>query len=255
MRDMARALTLNGPLGGVARHRAPACRTGEELADRITLTAGDGHVLDAWHAAPDRASGGIVVLHAIYGLTAHMADVCDLYAKSGIAAIAPALYDRSGKDIVFGYDAAGRAGGMAQRETLGEATVLTDVEAALAALRADGPVAVQGFCTGGTWGWIAAARLAADAAVIYYGSDVYQHRGLRPSCPAILHYGDRDVVVPFDEVEAIRDAHPGLEFHLYPGADHAFFNPEQESHDSRAAALAHRRSVAFLEARFGDAGR
>ena len=40
-----------------------------------------------------------------------------------------------------------------------------------------------------------------------------------------------------------------------PGADHAFFNPEQESHDVEAAELAHRRTLAFLEARFGDAGR
>ena len=124
-----------------------------------------------------------------------------------------------------GYDEAGRAGGMAQRETLGEATVLMDVEAALHALRPAGPVAVQGFCTGGTWAWIAAARLALDAAVIYYGSDVYEHRALSPACPAILHYGDRDVVVPFHEVEAVRNAHPALEFHIYPGADHAFFKP------------------------------
>ena len=225
------------------------------MAERIALTAGDGHALDAWRAGPDRPAGGIVVLHAIYGLTRHMADVCDLYAEAGIAAVAPALYDRSGGDIVFGYGADGRAGGMAQRETLAEATVLADVDAALDALRPSGPVAVQGFCTGGTWAWIAAARLAVDAAVIYYGSDVYEHRALRPSCPAILHYGDCDAVVPFDQAEAIRDRHPGLDFHVYPGADHAFFNPEQASHDAAAAATAHARTLAFLRARFADARR
>ncbi len=224
------------------------------MSDRITLAAEDGHALEAWRSAPEQPLGGIVVLHAIYGLTSHMADVCDLYAEAGISAIAPALYDRSDKGVVFGYDAAGRAGGMARREGLAETTVMKDVEAALDALRPAGPVAVQGFCTGGTWAWIAASRLVLDAAVIYYGSDVYEHRALSPGCPAILHYGDRDVVVPFDEVEAIRDAHPGLEFHVYPGADHAFFNPEQESHDAEAAAAAHRRSVAFLKTRFGDAG-
>ena len=225
------------------------------MADRIALTAEDGHVLEAWRSAPGRPLGGIVVLHAIYGMTSHMADVCDLYAEAGIAAVAPALYDRSGRGIVFGYDEAGRGGGMAQRETLDETTVLTDIAAALDSLRPAGPVAVTGFCTGGTWAWIAAARLPLDAAAIYYGSDVYEHRALSPACPAILHYGDRDAVVPFDEVEAIRDAHPGLEFHVYPGADHAFFNPEQESHDAAAADAAHRRSIAFLKTRFGDAGR
>ncbi len=225
------------------------------MADRIALTARDGHTFEAWRSAPDRPLGGIVVLHAIYGLTSHMADVCDLYAGAGIAAVAPSLYDRVGRGIVFGYDAAGRAGGMAQREGLAETTVLTDVAAALDSLRPAGPVAVSGFCTGGTWAWIAAARLAPDAAAIYYGSDVYERRALVPSCPAILHYGDRDAVVPFDEVEAIRDAHPGLEFHVYPGADHAFFNPEQDSHDAEAAGAAHRRTLAFLGTRFGDARR
>ena len=224
------------------------------MAETITLAARDGHALDAWHAAPDRPSGGIVVLHAIYGLTSHIADVCDLYAEAGIAAIAPALYDRSARNIVFGYGEDGRAGGMAQRETLAETTVLADVEAALAALRPAGPVAVQGFCTGGTWAWIAAARLAVDAAVIYYGSDVDAHLELAPSCPAILHYGDRDAVVPFDRVKTIRNAHSELEFHIYPGADHAFFNPEQASHDAAAASAAHDRTLAFLEACFGDAG-
>ena len=37
------------------------------------------------------AKGGIVILHAVYGLTDHMGDVCDAFAAPGYAAIAPAL--------------------------------------------------------------------------------------------------------------------------------------------------------------------
>ena len=222
------------------------------MAERITLRASHGHELEAWYAEPGGgARGGIVILQAIYGLTAHLGEVCGLYARSAISAIAPALYDRSGRGIVFGYDAAGRAAGQAQRETLERPTVLADVSAALARLRPAGPVAVQGFCTGGSWAWVAAAELTLDAAVIYYGSDVYQSRGLRPRCPTILHYGDCDTVVPIDQVEAIAAEHPEHPFHIYSGAGHAFFNPEQESSNKAAADLAHSRTLTFLRARFG----
>ena len=226
------------------------------MARRIALEASDGHTLEAWHAdagevGGGEARGGIVVLHAIYGLTAHLGDVCDLYARSEISAVAPALYDRAGRGIVFGYDEAGRTAGMAQREGLEHSTVLADVAAALDRLRPHGPVAVQGFCTGGTWAWVAASALELDAAVIYYGSDVYEHRGLRPRCPTILHYGDSDAVVPIDRVRAIAAEHPSHRLHIYPGADHAFFNPDQASHDEAAAETAHARTLAFLRAGFG----
>ena len=187
------------------------------------------------------------MLQTIAGLTSNLGDVCDGLAAEGYAAIAPALYDRSGKNLVFPYDAEGQAAGLAQREHLTEAGVFADISACAAALRSGGRVAVLGFCTGGTWAWIAAARLDLAAAVIMYGSDVCEHRALTPRCPVILHYGDRDSVVPFADVEKIRAAHPELPFHIYPGADHAFFNPDQSSYNAGDARLAHSRSIAFLD--------
>ena len=71
---------------------------------KIKLTAADDHSLDAWRADPDtKAKGGIVVLHAVYGLTDHIGDVCQVYADNGYAAIAPALYDRIEANIVHPY--------------------------------------------------------------------------------------------------------------------------------------------------------
>lgn len=222
------------------------------MADRVTVTAADGHVLDAWRAdPPEDPAGGIVVLHAIYGLTAHLGDVCDRFARDGFAAVAPALYDRTERNVVFGYDAV--ADGMAFRETLEEPTVLADVAACLSELRRSvRKAAVSGFCTGGTWAWIAAGALDADAAVIFYGSDVFENVGRKPNCPTMLHYGDRDRIVPMDRVRVIRDACPEAEFHVYPGCDHAFFNPEQAGHDAAAAAQVHARSLDFLYRRLAD---
>ena len=224
------------------------------MADRITVTAADGHRFEAWRAdAPEDAAGGIVLLHAIYGLTPHIGDVCDWFARDGFTAIAPALYDRAEKGTVFAYDPGGVARGMMFRENLEEETVLADVAAAAAELRESvARVAVSGFCTGGTWAWIASCSLDLDAGVIFYGSDIRENIARTPRCPVMLHYGDADRIVPFEDVEAIRDAHPSTDFHVYPGCDHAFYNPEQGTHDAPAAALAHARSLEFLYRRLAS---
>lgn len=225
------------------------------MADRITVTAADGHRFDAWRAeAPGDAGGGLVLLHAIYGLTPHLGDVCDWFARDGFTAIAPALYDRAEKGTVFDYDPGGVARGMMFRENLKEETVLADVAACAAKLRESvARVAVSGFCTGGTWAWVASCSLELDAGVIFYGSDVREEIARTPRCPVMLHYGDADRIVPFEDVKAIRDAHPSTEFHIYPGSDHAFYNPDQGTHDAPAAALAHARSLEFLYRHLGGA--
>ena len=219
------------------------------MAERISVSASDGHVLNAWRADPaETPKGGIVFLQAIYGLTDHLGGVCDWFAEDGFSAIAPATYDRTERNKVFAYD---DHGGMQFRENLKEETVLLDIAACADLLRQKtDKIAISGFCTGGTWAWIAADRLDMDAAVVFYGSDIHDNLYRRPNCPAILHYGDADHVVPFDLVQKIQATYPDTEFYVYPGAGHAFYNPEQAHHDADAARLAHQRSVAFLEKHF-----
>ena len=219
------------------------------MAERISITASDGHILDAWHALPTgKVKGGVVFLQAIYGLTDHLGDVCNWFARDGFAAIAPATYDRTEKNKVFAYN---DHGGMQFRENLNEDTVLLDIEAGITMLRkVTDHIAISGFCTGGTWAWIAANQLDLDAAVIFYGSDIHDNLDRRPKCPVILHYGDADHVVSFEMVQGIKKKYPESEFHIYAGAGHAFYNPEQSNHDAAAAALAHQRSVVFLESHF-----
>lgn len=219
------------------------------MARRITLTAEDGHSFDAWSAEPARApKGGIVVLQAIYGLTDHLGDVCDEFAADGYAAIAPALYDRTERNRVFPYDGTGVVDGTAYREHLKEPTVCLDVAACAAELRKTADrIAVSGFCTGGTWAWISANALDFDAAVIFYGTDVFENLDRTPACPTILHYGDSDHIVPLERINAIGAAHPACELEIYPGCGHAFFNPEQEHYDADAVRLVRQRTLAFLD--------
>ena len=222
------------------------------MADRISISAADGHTFDAWRADPlGKTRGGIILLQAIYGLTTHLGDACDAFARDGYAAIAPALYDRTEPNTVFEYDHEGMLGGMAFRENLTEATVLADVTACADALRPTaGKVAISGFCTGGTWAFISASELDLDGAVIFYGTDVHDHLDRTLRCPTLMHYGDEDHILPLETVRKIEATYPEAEFHVYPGAGHAFYNPEQANHHEEAARLAHERSVEFLNRQF-----
>lgn len=60
----------------------------------ITLDTPEGPI-GGWLARPARPSiMGVVVLEEIFGVTAHIRDVCDRYAKDGFIASAPALLRR-----------------------------------------------------------------------------------------------------------------------------------------------------------------
>ncbi len=214
--------------------------------ERIELTASDGHRLSAWSARPVGTSkGGIVVLHAVYGATTHMGDVCARWAAAGYRAIAPALFDRLGRDLVHPYDRPND--GIRSYDSLTDAQIHTDIQAAVAAAGAAGRVAISGFCTGGSWAWRAAAKFRFPAQVNFYGSHIPALIDLVPQCPTILHYGKKDLLAPAPAIAAIRARHPAVELHLYTDAGHAFENVEQASYDAAAADLAWQRSIAFMD--------
>lgn len=216
----------------------------------IELTAGDGHRLTAWSAHPaGEPKGGIVVLHAVYGATTHIGDVCARWAAAGYHAIAPALFDRLGRGIVHPYDRPND--GIESYAALTASQIFTDIQAATAAAGAPGKVAISGFCTGGSWAWRAAASLPFPAQVNFYGSHIPALLDLVPRCPTILHYGEQDLLAPPQAIAAIRARHPAVELHLYPAAAHAFENVEQASYDVEAADLAWLRSIAFMDRHVG----
>ena len=217
-------------------------------AQRIDLTAADGHRLSAWLAEPKHAiKGGIVVLHAVYGATTHMGDVCVRWASHGYRAVAPTLFDRLGTDLVFPYSKP--VEGVKAYAALNEAQIFADIQCAATAASPVGPAVISGFCSGGSWAWRAAASTAMEfaAQVNFYGSHIPELIDTAPRCATILHYGDSDHVVPVADARRIGERHPEVQLCIYPGATHAFANDEQDTYDAEAADLAWQRSIAFLE--------
>ena len=226
------------------------------MAERIELHVDSGQRISCFRARPSKErKGGIVVLHAVFGLTPHLANVCDRFAEEGYEAIAPGLFDRVAPDSVYSYTRAGVDAGSASYGMLTETEIFSDVTACAEVLRASGKVAIAGFCTGGTWAWRAAGSLAFDAHVNFYGSHVPVFIELPMRCPTIMHYGDCDTIVPIAEVNRIARQHPEIRFEIYAGSGHAFFNPDQTTHEPKAAALAWARSLTFLETYLAGARR
>ena len=97
----------------------------------VQLKAVDGHELDAYVATPEGTpTGALVVIQEIFGINASIREVADAYAEQGFMAIAPALFDRFGKEIELGYDEAGMKRAFELYPKLDPKTSLLDVAAA-----------------------------------------------------------------------------------------------------------------------------
>ena len=215
----------------------------------IQLKAADGFTLGAFEAKPKGTpKGGVVILQEIFGVNAHMREVCEGYAADGFVAVAPALFDRASPNADVPYT--DFAAGGALRNAIPADQTLADVDAAVAHLR-PGKVAVIGYCWGGTLAWISAAKLKVDGAVGYYGSQIPANLDKTPHCPVLLHFGETDKSTPPEAIAAIRAAHPKAVVHTYPGACHAFNRAGHPPYNAEAAKLARERTLTFLAKCFG----
>lgn len=228
------------------------------MGDTVGLTSGeDGFRYDAYRAAPEDARrGGLVICHAIWGVTPHLRQLADEFAEGGYEVLLPSLFDRFQRGFAErDTDPAlyRRQNGFAAATGWG-AEVLDAVQAAIDALRP--PVFAVGFCFGGTAAWLAASRCAGLSAVAaFYGGQIPEYLGETPKVPTILHLGKSDDLIPPAAVEAIRAAHPDLPVFMYD-AGHAFMAPN--GYHAESAKLARLRTLALFArhgpGRGGEAG-
>jgi carboxymethylenebutenolidase len=221
------------------------------MGEWTTLTAADGHVLDAWRAEPSgKARGGVVIVQEIFGVNGHIRAVCEDWAREGYATIAPAIFDRLKKHVELGYTPEGTTEGRALRTQLGWDKPILDLEAGVAALAPHGRVATMGFCWGGSLSFLMAARSKVACAVAYYGGQIIQFVHEKPKAPVLMHFGENDALIPAADRDRIRAEHPQAEIHVY-AAGHGFNCTERGDYDPTSAALAKERTRAFLQKHVG----
>ena len=198
--------------------------------------------------------GCIVVLQEIFGVNTHIKEVCDQFAIEGYSSIAPAIFDRVEPAVELNYTPTDIERGRAIMNQLQWPNTMKDVQAATAAISSDHRPGVLGYCFGGTVAWVAACRLDLTCAVSYYGGGIAGFSKEIPGCPTLLHFGENDTGIPMTDVSEIKDAHPGITVHSYPGAEHGFNCDHRQSYNKEAAKSAKEITLAFLSKNFHSNG-
>jgi carboxymethylenebutenolidase len=94
--------------------------------------------------------------------------------------------------------------------------------------------------------WLAATRLAPDAAVGYYGGQIAHFGQENPHCPVMLHFGTLDKHIPKQDIDRLQAAHSEVQIFWYE-ADHGFNCHARSSYNAEAAKQARDRSQEFLK--------
>ncbi len=207
----------------------------------VTYTTRNDETFTGYLSSPDGDGQypGILLLTAIFGVDDEMQELSDAWAADGFVVSTPDIFWR-----VMPGPTADMEKAFARYEAFDADQGMRDIEDLIADLKArpqcNGKVAVLGFCFGGRYAHLAAARLGVDAAGSYHGTRIGEHLDEvdQVKCPVSFHFGAEDPHVPMDEVEAIRAAYAGhanAEIVTHPGASHNFAMPYKEGYVGEVA--------------------
>ena len=203
-------------------------------------------------SVPKRGAGpGVLVLHSWWGLDAFFRRLCGRLAAKGYVALAPDLY--GGRVATTEREAkALRAASTSRRKEPVYRLLERKIDELAGHEAVTGrAIAVLGFSMGGHWAFWLAARpaLPIAATVTFYAARSADFARTRSRF--LCHFADEDPFVS----EAARKklartfecAGARAETHTYPGTRHWFFESDRPEYDARAARLAWRRTLDFLE--------
>ena len=189
-------------------------------------------------------SGGVLVLHAWWGLTSVFTVICDRLAEASFVALAPDLYDgQTATTREQAEQLSSTLNGEATYALLNRAVVELQAQPAVAGR----PIGVVGFSLGG--GWAVALNRGVGAVVIYYATVPPDYVGV--NAPVMGHFAEHDEFEPPENVrqfkQALRSKGLSVEFHIYPKTQHWFTESNQPGYyDPAAAELAWQRTIDFL---------
>jgi carboxymethylenebutenolidase len=213
----------------------------------------NGGTAGGYLAIPASGKGpGVIVIQEWWGLVPHIKGVADRFAAEGFVALAPDLYH--GKSTTSPDEAGKLMMTMrideAEKDLRGAAQFLLDHDATTGA-----KVGTVGFCMGGALSLYAATKNSqVGACVVFYGG----HPNVKPDlgnlqAPVLGLYAERDGFVTPDSVRALerqlKELGKPAEIHIYPEADHGFFNDGRaEVYNEAAAKDAWERVIGFFRA-------
>ncbi|MBL8675321.1 MAG: dienelactone hydrolase family protein [Rhodospirillales bacterium] len=241
------------------------------VAGEIKVKTADGKEMPAYRAMPaaGQGFGTILVVQEIFGVHAHIADMCRRFAKAGYYAVAPELYFRQGDPK--GYTEIPKL--LAEIVSkVPDAQVMADLDSCVAFAKGEGKadtakLGVTGFCWGGRITWLYTAHQAAvKAGVAWYGRVVGAASEMNPKHPidvvkdlkgpVLGLYGGADTGIPNDTVDKMREALKAAGtpaatksmIHTYADMPHAFNADYRPSYRKEAADDGWKRCTAWFKA-------
>lgn len=207
----------------------------------ITYTTRGEESFTGYMATPDGGdpAPGILLITAIFGIDDEMKELADAWAADGFVVSTPDIFWR-----VMPGPTADMEKAFARYEAFDADQGMLDIEDLVKDLRArpecNGKVAILGFCFGGRYAHLGAARLGIDAAGSYHGTKIGEHldETANVKCPVSFHFGSVDPATPMEEVALIRDAyasHSNAEIAVHEGAAHNFAMPYKQGYHAEAA--------------------
>jgi len=221
----------------------------------------NGTPLEVYEAVPDGAiKGGLIVIEEVWGLTDHIKDIADRFAREGYYVISPELLsethikEHAGTLMLDLFNPEKRNEAQPKlralmapmqepvfgEKTLGRVRVCFDY-------LYDKPevkqwVAITGFCFGGSYSFaLATAEPRLKAAVPFYGHTSLEDPEALKSItgPILAFYGEKDEGL-IGSLPAVKEAmaNAGVDFtaKVYPDCGHAFFNDTNPYAYNEAAA-------------------
>ena len=222
------------------------------MQGKLVEFSSNGDLCHGYLSVPVKGTGpGVIVLQEWWGLVDHIKDVADRFSREGFVALAPDLYHGATTTVPDEAAKMFMALNIHQFEK--------DLQGAIQCLLSLGAVtgtkvATVGFCMGGQLSLLAAcSNSSVGACVDYYGIHPNVHPDLNSlKAPVLGFFGERDSSVKPETVHKLenelRRLGKQVEFHVFPGANHAFFNDTRpEVFHSGYASESWERMIRFLK--------
>jgi carboxymethylenebutenolidase len=208
------------------------------LAGQTIDFAANGGTAKGYLSKPASGSGpGVIVVQEWWGIDDNIRSVADRLAGEGFVALAPDLY--------HGQTAKDPGEAQTLMAALDVDQVAKELRGAAEAMKANGAtgdmIGAVGFCMGGQLAlWAGTLSSNVGAVVDFYGF----HPGVKPDYaklqgPVLILIGDQDPMSgpePSGQVEqGIKAAGKQAQMVIYPGAGHAFMNPNPRGYKEEAA--------------------
>ena len=213
------------------------------------------------------APRSLIILQEAFGVNDHIRDVADRFADAGFFVVAPHLFHRIGAPEIP-YNDVDRATSLIGELTLEGLTNDLNATTDFLDTLGYGPssIGVVGFCMGGSVAFYGATLPSVGATVSFYGGGVRTGRmGLPPllelapelKAPWLGIFGDLDVGIPIEDVEALREAtakaHVTTDVVRFPDAGHGFHCDARPAvYNEDAARDAFRRALDFFGEHLSD---